>query len=179
MKHKSIVVVALLVVLVAVGWTDPRGWMGIYHYELDQAMQTALAIPHGLMVKEVVAGSPAEKAGLQVGDVLVRIDSEDIIGTEDLSGYVGARPGRTVRLEVVRQGKPETLTAELGTRDRQLELGLENLTPLKEVSAELKPAVRNMIDDYLAEMRTLRQEIAALQKDIERLRRDLKKVLEK
>jgi membrane-associated protease RseP (regulator of RpoE activity) len=179
MKHKGTIAAAGLVVLAALGWSEPRGWLGVYNYELDHAMQTALGVEHGLIVREVVPGSPAATAGLRVGDVLVRVDSEATVGTADLSAYVGARPGQTVELELLRQGRRETLAVALGTRDRQLELGLPDFTPLREVASQLRPAVRNVIDDYLEEVKALRQEIAALQKDIERLRKELKKALEK
>jgi C-terminal processing protease CtpA/Prc len=166
---------ALLLGLVTGAAANPRGWLGIYDYDLDPAMQAALGLPHGIMVKEVVGGSPAEKAGLQVGDVLVAMDSEDLLTTEDLSEYVGNRPGQNVRLRYVRQGKACSTEVMLGTREHQLELTVDNLPPIGEMTQQIRPMMRNAMDAYMAEIRALRQQIDELKKDIEKLRKDLKK----
>ena len=71
----------------------------------------------GAEVKAVTEGSPAEKAGLQVGDVIVAIDGEAVTGAESLTGFVRALPADTeVTLTVVRDGKALDVTATLVTK---------------------------------------------------------------
>ena len=68
----------------------------------------------GALVAEVNAGSPAEAAGLEVGDVVVAVDDQPINGSEGLVGAVRDRsPGEQVAVVVVRDGQEVTLTATL------------------------------------------------------------------
>lgn len=71
----------------------------------------------GAEVMSVSSGSPAEKAGLQVGDVIVAIDGEAVTGAESLTGFVRALPANTeVTLTVVRDGKALDVKATLVTK---------------------------------------------------------------
>ena len=66
-------------------------------------------------VREVVAGSPAEAAGLQVGDIIVAVDGEELRPSDDLASIIGGyQPGDEVSLELQREGESVTLTAVLG-----------------------------------------------------------------
>ena len=68
----------------------------------------------GALVAEVNAGSPAEAAGLEVGDVVVAVDDQPINGSEGLVGAVRDRsPGEQVAVVVVRDGQEVTLTPTL------------------------------------------------------------------
>jgi len=72
----------------------------------------------GVRLSGVRAGSPAEAAGLKADDILVAIGG---MKTPDLQSMTDAlrahKPGDTVELEILRDGKPVTLTATLGTRN--------------------------------------------------------------
>jgi hypothetical protein len=74
-------------------------------------------VPDGVKLSGVRAGSPAERAGLRGGDVLVRLGDDEV---HDLQGMTNAlrahKPGDTVRVDVLRDGARLTLTATLGTR---------------------------------------------------------------
>ena len=71
----------------------------------------------GAEVKSVSEGSPAAKAGLQVGDVIVAIDGAAVTGAESLTGFVRALPADTeVTLTVVRDGKALDVKATLVTK---------------------------------------------------------------
>ena len=65
----------------------------------------------------VVAGSPAEKAGLQAGDIITAIDGTALDATHPLDLVTSqAAPGQTVKLDVLRDGSTTQLTVVLGTR---------------------------------------------------------------
>jgi YidC/Oxa1 family membrane protein insertase len=68
----------------------------------------------GCPVQLIGAGSPAEKAGLKVGDVIVSAAGQDVKSIDDLKKILGrTRPDQTIELGIVRGGKPETLSATL------------------------------------------------------------------
>jgi len=71
----------------------------------------------GARVSEVVHDSPAEKAGLQAGDIIVVFDGQTIRGPVGLTKQIHERkPGDTVRVDVLRDGKVKTLEVELADR---------------------------------------------------------------
>jgi len=95
-----------------------RGWLGVQVQALDEDMSKSLkmADTNGALVSDVTSGSPAEKAGLKAGDVVVRFGGQPIATSSDLSRRVAEqKPGETTRLDILREGSPRTLTATLGT----------------------------------------------------------------
>jgi putative serine protease PepD len=71
----------------------------------------------GARVAEVRPGSPAERAGLQAGDVITAVDGAEVTGSADLQATIDAqRPGDTVSITYTRSGESGTLDVELGTR---------------------------------------------------------------
>lgn len=71
----------------------------------------------GARIEEVVEDSPAERAGLREGDVIVGFDGQQLDAPADLTAEVlGSEPGQRVELEVLRDGERMTLSAEIGER---------------------------------------------------------------
>ena len=74
--------------------------------------------PEGALVSMVEKGGPADKAGLQPGDVIRKVDGKPIVSSGDLPALIGMNaPGDAVKLDVWRQGAPTTLTATLVNAD--------------------------------------------------------------
>ena len=74
----------------------------------------------GARIVTVRDGAPADKAGVQEGDVVVSADGEDVQNGDDLRSAVNAKkPGDELELEVRRGGDTQTITVELGTRPAQ------------------------------------------------------------
>jgi putative serine protease PepD len=74
----------------------------------------------GAQLASVVSGGPAAKAGLQVGDVVTKIDGRLVTNSDDLAAGTRAhRPGDKVTLTIVRGGKTSTVTVTLGTDAKQ------------------------------------------------------------
>jgi len=177
MKTRSLVLALALVALVGMARAEPSGWLGIYSQSLSEPMQTALGVARGVLVTEVVDNSPAAKAGLRTGDVILRVDSQEIYTPEDLSHYVGAHPDKAVRVEFLRQGKAVAADVNLGTRDRQVEFSLSDIPQVASAQVErMRPSIEGLVGDYLDEIRALRDEITSLEREIEKLRKDLKKL---
>ena len=91
--------------------------LGVAIQEVNQTLADSFKLdkPEGALVSNVEKGGPADKAGLQPGDVIRGVNGTPIVASGDLPALIGqAMPGEKVTLEIWRQGKPETLTAKLG-----------------------------------------------------------------
>jgi membrane-associated protease RseP (regulator of RpoE activity) len=99
----------------------PRGYLGVGLTELTPELRTHFGAPEGagVMVSKVEPGSPAEKAGIRVGDILTSIDGESIeSGFEVRMKVRKAEEGAQVPIELWRDGKAQTLNVALEMRER-------------------------------------------------------------
>lgn len=97
--------------------TVSRGWLGVVIQDVsrDLAESFGLDRPAGALVAQVLEDSPAEKAGFEVGDVVIRFDGEVIETSSMLPHVVGSMaPGTQARVDVVRDGKPRELQVKVG-----------------------------------------------------------------
>ena len=95
------------------------GYLGIETLEVSNENFGKYGLPgvRGVAIEKVVEGSPAEKAGLQSGDVIVRVNGEEITSTRKLTRLVSEiAPDHTARLTVFRGGSERELSVTLGKR---------------------------------------------------------------
>jgi serine protease Do len=93
-----------------------RSWIGVEAVALDPDEDAAHGVPggHGVLVREVKPQSPAVRAGLQKGDVILSFDGRPIDSDAELRWYAAmAGPGRSVPLSIFRHGKTEKVTVRL------------------------------------------------------------------
>jgi len=97
-----------------------RGSIGIQFREgLSGAVNRVYGFKNGVLVQQVTPGGPAEKAGLKAGDIITTIDGRSIKDGDDLvSDIAGRRPGSTIRLGYLRDGKSADTTVSIGDRDK-------------------------------------------------------------
>ncbi|HJW57948.1 MAG TPA: DegQ family serine endoprotease [Burkholderiaceae bacterium] len=89
-----------------------RGRIGVSIQDMTQSLADSFGLKkvQGALVASVEKGSPAEKAGLEPGDVIVRVDGRDINRSSDLPAMVAEmQPGTSAQFEVLRKGSPKTL----------------------------------------------------------------------
>lgn len=101
------------------GSIDRSFWTGMQIQSIDQniARYLGLSSDSGAVVTEIIQGSPAHRAGLAPGDVIVRIDDEPIRTEEQaLMVILEARVGQTLRLGVLRDGKLRGIDLKLESR---------------------------------------------------------------
>ncbi len=108
-----------------------RGWLGISLQEVTQDLARSFGLeqPRGALVAEVTGNSPAEKAGLKVGDIITAYDGRPINDSADLPPLVGTtKPGANKDLTVIRDGKTRDIAVKLGQLpdQDQTELTLSN-----------------------------------------------------
>jgi serine protease Do len=100
----------------------PRTFLGVTMYELtpDLVDRFGLGTDKGVLVTDVNIGSPADNAGLQAGDVVVKFDGKTVTKSEDLKTLVQAKkPGDAVVVEwVTRDRRKMSATIELGSARR-------------------------------------------------------------
>jgi serine protease Do len=102
-----------------------RGYLGVGTQDLTGDIADALGIPkdRGTLVSRVEPGEAAEKAGIRQGDVIVRVNGQDVTPEQSLSYLVAnIAPGSRVSLELIRDGRPQTLTATIGKRPPEEQL---------------------------------------------------------
>lgn len=94
-----------------------RGFLGVNMANLSEEGKKLLGLTGGALLVNVADSSPAEKAGLKEGDVVVKVDDQKIEDQRDLLRAVaGKAPGTSVTVEVLRQGKPQHFEVALGER---------------------------------------------------------------
>jgi serine protease Do len=94
-----------------------RGRLGVLIQEVttDLAESFGLKAPKGALVAEVEPGSPADKAGVQVSDIILKFNGHGINASLDLPRMVGAtQPGTKARLSVWRKGAAKELEVKVG-----------------------------------------------------------------
>ncbi len=93
-----------------------RGWLGVAIQPVDADMAASLSLdkPKGALVAEVTEGSPAEKYGIQAGDVIVKINGTDMEDVRAVSRTVAdLKPGTTINVGVWRSGKAKDLKVSI------------------------------------------------------------------
>lgn len=104
-----------------------RGYLGVGLVDLTPELRTHFGAPDdaGVMVSTVEDGSPADKAGLKVGDIITSLDGKDIESSWDLRGRVrDLKEGDQVPLQVWRDGKAQNVSATIAMRERpELDMG--------------------------------------------------------
>ncbi|MFL6201698.1 MAG: S1C family serine protease [Thermoanaerobaculia bacterium] len=176
-----------------------RGYLGVGLTELTPELRAHFGVPEdaGVMVGSVEDGSPADKAGLKVGDIIAALDGKDVKSSWDIRAQVRElKEGEQVPLTVYRDGKAQNLSATVAMRERP-ELDMAPLLFRGTGDGEHQPMIlqldreklRNLPraegapgegDVLLRRMRSPREaELEKRLKELEKRIADLEKLLEK
>jgi serine protease Do len=94
-----------------------RGFLGVGIQDVDQDLVSALKLPsqNGVLLTDVRGGGPGAKAGLSRGDVVVKVDGKPVTSTGQFRNLIASSGAKKrVGLEIVRDGKPQSVSVELG-----------------------------------------------------------------
>lgn len=100
-----------------------RAWLGVSLLPVKQLLSAGydIYIPEGGIINKIIKDSPAEKAGLKRGDVIISMDGQEIKDDEDLFAAVyRKKPGEKTFIEYVRDGKKKNVSAVLGLRPQNI-----------------------------------------------------------
>jgi serine protease Do len=115
--------------------TRGRIGVGIQNVSKDLADSLGLGKAQGAAVSNVEEGSPASKAGLEVGDVIMKIDGRAVEGSADLSRTIrGMKPGSKANLTVWRGGKTRDLQITVAEFKEEEQAKSANAKPKKEAA---------------------------------------------
>ena len=119
------------------GLLDDRGdtgWLGVEIAEItpEKAKELKLSRVEGVIVSEVLPDSPSAKAGLETKDVILEYDGQPVEGTVQFRRLVRETPpGRSVALEISRNGQSEKLNVQVGNSTRNVESQLREVLPAR------------------------------------------------
>lgn len=113
-----------------------RGFVGMKDVQdgssnITKDVQAAMNLPStdGFLVNDVLPGSPAEKAGLKHGDVIIAVDGVKVKDFHDFMMKISERmPGETIKLDIYQDGKPKTVSLTLADRDDFKDLASGDIT---------------------------------------------------
>lgn len=95
-----------------------RPWLGIAMSDLDETMAKSLGLPpttKGVVVSQVIEGSPAQAGGLERGDIIQKIDGKDMAAPKEVQEYVRShKVSDTLNFFVVRSGSPKAVAVNIG-----------------------------------------------------------------
>jgi len=128
-----------------------RGWLGVMIQDItpELAKSFGLIRSNGVLVSDVVKDSPADKAGLLSGDVILRFDGKEIENAHKLSQLVAeTAPNTLIKIDLLRNGKEKTLSLKIGTMPEEAQ---KSISPQKEndwgmMVQELTPQLAQQLD---------------------------------
>jgi len=155
-----------------------RGFLGISQINLTPQTKKRYELHQGVVITKVAEGSPAESSGLRNGDIIVHFDGKLVDGTQRLFTLVrSSKPGSKVKLEIVRQGKPQTVEVELGQipeayRPQTANLSLPGRFLFEPELGDLTP----LRDEMKSENQRLRRQVEYLRQQLLEMQKELKEV---
>ena len=98
-----------------------RPYLGVAYKMLGKNVALLNNVPEGAYVQDVVAGSPADKAGIQKGDIIIKIDGQRVLqGKGELAAIIAQKKvGQTLNIAIFRNGKTIDVSATLTSAPNQ------------------------------------------------------------
>jgi serine protease Do len=96
-----------------------RGYIGVVLRDVDPDLRRSLRLQvgTGALVQDITPGSPGDRAGLRPYDLVVSVDGVPVASTDQLIHLVSSRaPGSSIRLDLLRDGRPTPVTVRLAER---------------------------------------------------------------
>ncbi len=119
-----------------------RGWLGVSVQPLTAELAKSFGVKDesGVLVADVIQGSPAEKAGLQSGDVILEFNGRAVTAPSDLQRAVGlSQPGNSVKVKVLRERSERTLEIRLGEAPEETEAATAGARAKNLLGLDVKP----------------------------------------
>ena len=143
-----------------------RGWLGIMIQDITPELAKSFGIKNdkGVLISDIVNGSPAEKAGLLRGDVIIRFEGKEIESAHRLSQLAAATaPGTLTNVDLLRNGQEKTISLKVGTMPEEAQkitspaeqsdwgMMVQELTPQLAQQLGLDPETTGVVISNIAE----------------------------
>ena len=99
-----------------------RGYLGVYIQDLTPDLAEGMGIgeKEGVLVTDVIAGTPADEAGFEEGDVIVKVNGKKVTSTGELRARIAQlKPGSRAKITIIRDGKYKDLSVKIGERPEE------------------------------------------------------------
>ena len=122
-----------------------RGWLGVVIQEIDEDLAKSFGLKkaEGVLISEVAENSPAKKAGLKSGDIILKMDGHNVVDIGELRNKIALTPpGSKVTFDILREGKHKTVTVTIEEKPGGVSVAMSKHEILKElglVVQELTP----------------------------------------
>ena len=175
----------------------PGGWLGVQILSLSDQLRKYFGLKHdgGVLISEIVADSPAEKAGFKAGDIILKVDDTNISDTDELQKVIhDYDPETVVTIQFIRDRKSKTQKVTLGEAERfrgKHKFGRLNKHVMpgwkgdfdgdKQFKKYMFRTPRGMDDDQLLHFYTdddeeLQEQVDELKKELKMLKEEMKKL---
>ncbi len=161
--------------------TRKKGFLGVTISDLSDKEIKDLKVSSGLRVEDVAEGSPAEKAGVKDGDLILEFNGKKVTGTREFRGMVAElRPGTKVNIKVKRGGKNRKLTAELAEAPgRSLKLRMKKIS-LPDIDIDIPEIdIKRMQMLDKSDLGELREELQQLKEELNRMKDEFRQQKQK
>ncbi len=127
-----------------------RGWLGIVIQDITPDMVESLGVKEGVIIAQIMRGSPADKGGLKVGDIVIEVDGQKVSEVRELQfNIMRTEPGKDISMKVVREGKEISLKIRVGELPEDKQVG-----EAEQGQADLGLALRNLTQEEEARLGT-------------------------
>ena len=128
-----------------------RGWLGVVIQDLDENLASSFGYEktEGVLIGDVSAGGPAEKAGIELGDIILNYAGKKMRNANQLRNAVAITvPGETVKVEVFRDGDRRTFDVKIAERQANLRLASG-----QQIGEDLGMMVKDLTPDVVRQLR--------------------------
>jgi serine protease Do len=132
-----------------------RGYVGLILQDIDDNLAKAMKLEstNGTLVGDVVAGGPADKAGVKRGDVIIAMNGKKIENSLQLRNLVAhTKPGTSATFTLIRDGRQMQVKISLAERPNELRAGTEEKPPEQEKYQKLGLSVQDLTPDIADQM---------------------------
>ena len=115
-----------------------RGWLGVQIQDVNRQLAESFGMdrPYGALIAKVIPGGPAEKAGLQIGDIIVEFNGLTIETSGELPPRVGVTPiDDKATVKIIRQGEKQDVSVKIGVLPTQTQAQAGDTAPAPEGSS--------------------------------------------
>ena len=158
-----------------------RGYIGVSLNDLNEQLGEYFGVSDGAgaLITEVAEDSPAEKAGLKAGDIIVAIGSEEVEDYDDVIEIVGEQePGDEIEVKVLRNSRKMSVEVSVGEREEDLVwnsyLDIDPMVHMPKIRRELQDGLEEI--ELIVDMQDMRKGDI---KDLKKLEKELKLEIKK
>lgn len=160
-----------------------RGYLGIYPQNLSPISVKKTGLPSGILVADVVQGSPADRAGLKDGDIIVEFAGTQVVDEDQIRKLIKSRKAdEAVQLKIFRDDQAEELTVTLGVAKPSYSNIWDIPEPqipqhdLEEAYSYMRQVQDKAATTSKGELQLLRDQVKSLSDELKRLSRELERL---